>query len=502
MAKVEEGVQFPLHNGERSSLAFGQQVFADAVRHYDPNLATRIEASTNWRSDYVEYANELTVAGIRSGDTAVGIARNGLASIHDNLVFARGENEYTLREAIDLEVEPTLEAVQIIGDGEQTTTMDVRYGGKALMGEAIQSQLDAWVEKGVAEEGFRDAISAVVGNPEWYDLRDTTIVLLGAGAEMSPVRQLLSWGATVIAVDLPGSARWKKLIADARVRSGRLIVPATLGRLDSSPADNETAGASGADIVLRMPEVRRWLRDTMPDEAAIASLAYADGATHVKVSAASDAIIAGLQADGKCPMLSFLATPTDAWAVPADVVAASQQRWDERGALGTAQLPLRVTAGMFTPNYTRTWPSERRLHMGVCDAVVPQQGANYLLAKRMQHWRALVARDEANTVSFNIMAATRTNSVVKNRLLSAAYAGANRFGIEVFSPDTSRTLAAALLVHDLRNPKAASKPSVRLNHPYVQHQRTANHGGLWRMAYSPRSVLSIAAVLGLFKSGS
>jgi hypothetical protein len=26
----------------------------------------------------------------------------------------------------------------------------------------------------------------------------------------------------------------------------------------------------------------------------------------------------------------------------------------------------------------------------------------------------------------------------------------------------------------------------------------ANHGGLWRSAYEPRSVLSLAAVLGLF----
>jgi hypothetical protein len=26
----------------------------------------------------------------------------------------------------------------------------------------------------------------------------------------------------------------------------------------------------------------------------------------------------------------------------------------------------------------------------------------------------------------------------------------------------------------------------------------ANHGGLWRAAYEPRSVLSLAAVLGLF----
>jgi hypothetical protein len=502
VARTDEGVQFPLAGTERSSLALGQAVFAESVRHYDPNLAHRIEASDDWRSDYVAFANELTQAGIRSGDTAVGIARNGLAAIHERMSFVRGESETTVQEMLTTEVAPSLEPVQVLGDGDLTTTVDVRYGGKALMGDDLHAQLDQWVEKGVAEEGFRDAVSAVVGNPDWYDLRDTTIVLLGAGAEMSPVRQLLSWGATVIAVDLPGSSRWKKLLEDARARSGRLIVPATLGRLGESPADNETAGAAGADMIVRTPEVRQWLREVMPEGATIASLAYAEGATHVRVSVASDAIMAGLQNDGLAPVLSFLATPTDAWAVPTDVVNASQDRWDKRGVVGTAQLPLRVTAGMFTPNYSRTWPSERGLQMGICDAVVPQQGANYLLAKRVQHWRAVVARDEGNTVSFNIMAATRTNSVVRNRLLSAAYAGASRFGIEVFSPETSRTLAAALLVHDLRNPKSAAKPSVRLTHPYAQHQRTANHGGLWRMAYSPRSVLSVAAVLGLFKSGS
>jgi len=502
VARTDEGVQFPLAGAERSSLAFGQSVFAAAVRHYDPNLAGRIEAAPNWRSDYVEFANELTLAGIRSGDTAVGIARNGLEAVYEHMSFVRGDQEMSLSDALELDVEPTLEPVQVIGEGELTTTMDVRYGGKALMGDDIHAQLDTWVEHGVVEEGFRDAISAVVGNPEWYDLRDTTFVLLGAGAEMSPVRQLLSWGATVIAVDLPGSSRWKKLIEDTRTRAGRLIVPAATGRLKESPADNETSGAAGADMIARLPEVRRWLRDVMPSGSVLSTLAYAEGATHVRVSVAADAIVSGLQHDGLEPILAYLATPTDAWAVPSDVVAASQQSWDARGVVGTVQLPLRITAGMFTPNYARTWPSERGLQMGVCDAVVPQQGANYLLAKRLQHWRALVARDEANTVSFNIMAATRTTSVVRNRLLSAAYAGASRFGVEVFNPDTSRTLAAALLVHDLRNPKSAAKPSVRLAHPYAQHQRTANHGGLWRMAYSPRSVLSIAAVLGLFRSGS
>jgi len=52
-------------------------------------------------------------------------------------------------------------------------------------------------------------------------------------------------------------------------------------------------------------------------------------------------------------------------------------------------------------------------------------------------------------VSFKIAPPTRTRSVVKNRALAAAYAGAHRFGVEVFDPGTANTLMAALLVHDL-----------------------------------------------------
>ena len=89
---------------------------------------------------------------------------------------------------------------------------------------------------------------------------------------------------------------------------------------------------------------------------------------------------------------------------------------------------------------------------------------------------------------------------MKNRALAAAYAGAGRFGIEVFEPATSTALMAALLVHDLRNPRATANAGVRLENPMDLFSQGANHGGLWRMAYSPRSVLSVAALLGMFES--
>src|SRR5205085_5444356 len=86
---------------------------------------------------------------------------------------------------------------------------------------------------------------------------------------------------------------------------------------------------------------------------------------------------------------------------------------------------------------------------GICDSLVAQQGPNYALAKRLQRWRATVARDAGAAVSMNVAPPTRTRSVTRNRVLAAAYAGAHRFGLEVFEPATTRVLMAALLVHDL-----------------------------------------------------
>ena len=81
--------------------------------------------------------------------------------------------------------------------------------------------------------------------------------------------------------------------------------------------------------------------------------------------------------------------------------------------------------------------------------------------------------------------------MLSNRVLAAAYAGAHRFGVEVFEPATSNTLMAALLVHDLRTAPA------RREHPWQDEAACAAHGGLWRAPYAPRSALGLAALVGL-----
>ena len=97
----------------------------------------------------------------------------------------------------------------------------------------------------------------------------------------------------------------------------------------------------------------------------------------------------------------------------------------------------------------------------------------------------------------NLAPATRTTSVVRNRALAAAYAGAGRFGVEVFDPDTSSTLMTAMLIHDLRNPESVAQPDTALDSPLDQFSACALHGGLWRSAYAPRSVMTIAALTGM-----
>jgi hypothetical protein len=90
----------------------------------------------------------------------------------------------------------------------------------------------------------------------------------------------------------------------------------------------------------------------------------------------------------------------------------------------------------------------------------------------------------------HVAPATRTRSVLKNRALAAAYAGAHHFGVEIFAPETANALMAALLVHDL-SVDVSGEPVSASN-----EARDAVHGGLWCVAYEPRSALTLAAVLG------
>jgi hypothetical protein len=484
-----EGVAFPLaKDGRRSTSALGKAVVADALRPVDPAGARSAEQEANWRAGYLTHFRRLVEAGVTSRAAALSVAGDGLASLHDRMRFTWPDGTETgLNAVLEAPAVASFRTLSVPGTGEREAEFSLPFQGERLRGAALARQLEAWVGSGIIEPSCAAAVREVAANPQWLALPGQTVVALGAGAEVGPLEALLRWGARVAAVDLPSPPLWERVLRMARQGAGELLVPVSGESPPPAEADDAAiARRAGLDLDRQVPDAADWLAG-LDGPLVLGNYVYADGAANVAVCAAADALTVRLQAARGDVALAFLATPTDVYAVPADAVACSVGAYTARSR--TAKLagwPLRTASG------------GRLLHRayqpgadpGISDTLVAQQGPNYALAKRLQRWRAAVAREAGATVSLNVAPPTRTRSVLKNRILAAAYAGAHWFGAEMFEPATTRTLMAALLVHDLQAGQPASA------HPWQDEAHAAAHGGLWRIAYAPRSALVLAALLG------
>jgi hypothetical protein len=476
-SEEQHGVVFPVNEaGQRSTTAVGRAVLADALAPVDPVGSRAAAQETGWRSSYLVHFRRSLEAGLGSRAEALAIADAGLASLHARMRVATDEGEVPLSEW-SRQARPLLDTHEVRGSAAPERELTLPYHGERLRGDGVRRRVDAWVADGVAEPSLAEAVDAVLRNPDWLRLEDHTVAVLGAGAEMGPLPSLLRWGARVVAVDLARPPIWERVLRLAHEGAGTVVVPHPAG----------APGEPGVDLLADVPMVTELLA-AQEGRLVVGNYVYADGATNVRVSMAVDELSRRLLAARDDLALAFLATPTDVFAVPGEAVAESTSRYDGRSArsrwLGR---PLRTVSGgrllrrQYVPGVAP----------GVNDSLVPQQGPNYALAKRLQRWRAAVAREAGTTVSLNVAPPTRTRSVVKNRALAAAYAGAHRFGVEVFEPATANVLMAALLVHDLH-----TGGGPRHEEPWQDEAFAAVHGGLWRTAYAPRSALGLAAVLG------
>ncbi len=491
------GVVFPrAADGRRSTLEMGRAVFADALRVASSDAAMAAETERDWRRRYIVHARRLTEVALGSPSVAQDIAVAGLNSTRERLRFARDGGETSLDAAMTAPRKPLATRSVAGARTSGPAPLAIPLQDSWLTGDALRRQLERWQDEGLLEPSFIAAIERVQRNPEWLDLADQHIALLGAHAEMSPLPWLLQWRATVYAVDLPRPHIWQRLLRLAQDGNSRLMAPCMLDPGQNATAD-ELAQSAGADLITDTPEIAAWLA-TADRPLTVGAYAYLDSALHVRVSAAMDSIQAQLAAQRRDITLAMLATPTDACAVPAAALKMAHARFAARGL--AARVASALTAGRaFARNgewLTSDTVGDDTLG-GIVDAMVVQQGPNYLLAKRLQLWRALVARSTGTRVSFRIAPPALTKSVTKNRLLAAVYRSAHRFGAYAFEPATAAALMAALLVHDIRNPAAVANPDVPLDHPLQAVADAAFHGGLWRMPYAPRSALPVAALLGM-----
>jgi hypothetical protein len=472
----------------RSTSALGRAVVADALRATDPIGARAAEGETNWRRGYLTHFRRLVEAGLTSPAAGRAVAADGLAALHARMRYIGPDGiETGLDGAFATPAGGSaaggaagIRTVTVAGQGAVDRELSIPYHGMRLRGADLQRQIDAWTDRGVMEPSAAEAVRAVAANPGWLDLADQRIVVLGAGAEMGPVHSLLRWGAGVVAVDLPRPAIWSRLLEINRRYGGSLHLPVRGDRDDSRLVER-----AGADLLHDIAHVAAWIGG-IDGRLVLGNYVYADGAVNVRVSTAVDVLTARIVTERPDTALAFLATPTDVFAVPGEAVAFSVEAYGRPTPIKRVRRPVRMlSAGrLLRRNYA---PGA---DPGICDSLVAQQGPNYALAKRLQRWRATVARAAGTAVSLKVAPPTRTRSVVKNRALAAAYAGAHLFDVEVFEPATSNTLMAALLVHDLRMPPPAAE------HPWQDEAHGAAHGGLWRAPYAPRSALGLAAMIG------
>ncbi len=485
MVPMTPGIAFPAQpDGSRSTTSTGRAIVADALSAVDPVGGRAAESETAWRSRYLLHMRRLVEAGVAEPEAWWGVADAGLAAVHERMrVISPDGEDLPLTSVLEMAGSTHLETVEVQGSREPETELTLPYRGTRLAGAALRAQLEQWAREGVLEPSAVDAVLEVAAHPEWLALPGQTVAVLGAGAEMGPLTALLRWGATVAAVDLPVPSVWERVVKTAESGAGRLLVPVAPG---TGTSPGEIAGAAGVDLVADVPAVADWL-GSLDGRLTLGNYLYADGGAHVLVSVAADVLGRRLTAARPDTALAFLATPTDVFVVPREAVEHSNAAWAQRSATAkTVGRPLRwATRGRLLH---RAYPPVA--DPGIGDALVPVQGPNYALAKRIQRWRATIARRDGQTVSFHVAPSTRTKSVVKSRALAAAFAGAHRFGVEVFEPGTANVLMAALLVHDL-NVDAPTH-----DHPWQDEAFAAVHGGLWRSAYEPRSALGLAAVLG------
>lgn len=513
-ARKIEGLVWPITNEktkERGSTKTNKEIFAASCCKVDADLSTKIQKERNWRFGYNKHLINLVGRGLASPEDALAIARDGLTSAHNIFEFIRDEKTTSLAEAMNNPKKNHYRTAFLKGElsKPKNRQVEVPYGGSkrqsdgtprpyytyrddetVLSGKPLLDQLDVWVKYGTIEESAAEAIRQCVKNSdEWLDLSDHTFILLGATSAMGPLLFLLSHGANIIALDINFPNVWKKLIGLAKNSCGTLTFPYHSDKEIDANSEDMYAKA-GANLLTDTPEIASWLTSLKYETpVTIGNYTYLDGALHVQLSVACDCIIEKVCEYHKDTSVAFLCTPTDVHVIPQEAHAAMGENAKKVPLWQTLFSALSMGKCLKKNQIPKVTAKNGKDSFYLVDGIVTAQGPNYALAKRMQHWRVIVARQAGHTTSSNVAPSTATKSVVHNAQFAAAYGGFHLFRpLEVMYQETSNAVMGILLIHDVRNKNSASSAKFPLANPYEMFAHGAFHGGVSRCAYKVDSI--------------
>jgi len=504
--KKEEGLLFPkTPKGDRGSNFGNQNVWAAAFDPIDKNISAKVRTERNWRHKYVGSVQKHVELCLASPDKALTSAQAGLDWAYDNFEFVTATGEScSLRKAMELP--GNFETGFIKGEKKKPSEfkLEIPYKGKILKDEALVKQVQKWQAYGTIEPSCGQAILNVIENQQkWLDLSDQYFVLLGAGSAMGPFLVLMALGANVIAIDLNMERVWTRLLKVARESCGTITFPLSKPQSEILQAGECLEKYAGCNLFTQLPSIARWLGTAQKDKpVTVGAYAYLDGARHVQVSLAMDAIINEMikTRGANNVSLAYLCTPTDCHVITQAAYEASLENYN---SWSPVNLLIKLSPFFWTSLVKNALPpvkAENGQLFYIVDGVVNRQGPNYILAKRIQHWRAMLAHNQGCIVSSNIAPSTSTVSVTNNKLFALAYGGMHYFKpYEVSTPELSNSAMCALLIHDLRNINYVSHPQggVPLRNPLELFTHGSFHGGLWRCGYKIDSLGTAAAVFYL-----
>ena len=532
--KAPRGCTFPVTDKEtRSTTVTNKRAISAALEVLGDDgiaAASKCSKDKNYRFGYVKHFRSLVRLSAKSGDGCLASSEAGLAWLRENFEYIDSQGTVLkLKDVSSAKVAKVFRSGKIFpAEKKQIPAYQVPYDGgwhptkphppkASLTGEDLKKQCSKWVEEGVIEQ---DAAAGISWTSDYFngggDLRNVHVVLIGAGSAMGPAAKLFEHGANVVALDIPGvwgkggkrpaSKMWDRLFSLAKAApSGSLTYPCF--------GDAEPSEAAGADLMTETKEIGDWLCDVwLPSvpvgaKICIGNYTYLDGDLHVKLSLCADLLIERVldaaKARGNLSTIgcAFLCTPTDAHLVSRPVFQSILKNLADRKFRFFESL-IRFATGFLQPNIcdpiliAKDEGDPDQAHLYMVDGLSVAQGPNYALAKRLQHWRACLAFSKGFTVSSMVAPSTATLSVIHNKTFAWAYGGMPEFGFEIFKQDTTNAVMAALLLHDILNPKSPKTPPQTFKSSTLELFTSQSvHGGLWRSPYTVNSIGEVSALL-------
>eukprot|EP00461_Guttulinopsis_vulgaris_P003624 UN03625 len=319
---------------------------------------------------------------------------------------------------------------------------------------------------------------------------------------MGPLQMLLSLNATIVAIDLDRPQIWERILKQVENSGSTVYFP--LKEQPKSDSIVDIAAVAGGNLFTQTPEIARFVAEIEPTKPlVIGTYVYLDSAAHVQVSLAADAVVKTAIDAGRDVLPAYLCSPTD--------VFAENKETFEAGKLNRKNAPLwQKLLAMLPLGAKSLKPNGLDVGNGnyIVNGLVIDQGPNYALAKRIQHWRAVLVSASGRMVSSNIAPSTATLSVVHNKSFAMAYKGMNSFKpFEVMMQETSNAVMGALLVHDVinkekspKNPQSkAAKDAGVTENPHLLFAQGSFHGGVWRAGYLMNSLGPFFFLVGALK---